>query len=128
MILFSISGLTPFCQAPVEGRRHDVERHEQRQADEDEIGGRRLQPEPGAQEGERDHEAREAGDHHQEAGRHRQHGDDQDELDDAAGSSAVAGRHERFEARQLRLGGRHGRHQQKCQEKGAQFFHSTTSD
>src|SRR5208282_6824239 len=30
----------------VEGRRHDKERHEQRQTDEDEIGRRALQPRP----------------------------------------------------------------------------------
>ena len=55
----------------IEGRRHDEERHEQREADEHEIGGRALDAEARAQKRKRDDEAREARHHDEEARRDR---------------------------------------------------------
>jgi len=100
--LFSISGCTPPCQAFVEGRPHHVEGHEEGQADQDQVCGRGLEPESGPQEGQGDHEAREAGDHDEQARRHRQHGDDDDELHDPACCRRIARRDQRLEARDLR--------------------------
>ena len=94
--------LEPVLPGFVERRRHDVEGHEQREADEDEIGGRRLQPHSGPEQRQHDHEAREARHHHEQARRHRQHGDDQDDLHHTAADRRLAGRQQRVEIDPLR--------------------------
>src|SRR6185312_6278867 len=90
----------------VESRRHDEEGHEQRQADEDEVGWRALQAEAGAQKRERDDEAGEARDHDEKAGRDRKHGQNRDQLDDPAAGRRAAGRNERVEIDRLSAGRR----------------------
>ena len=66
----------------VENRRHGEHRHEERQADKDNVCRRRRQAKTRPQERKRDDKAREACHHHKNARRHRQHRNGQNELND----------------------------------------------
>ncbi|MGY4365169.1 hypothetical protein ACVW1A_001234 [Bradyrhizobium sp. LB1.3] len=85
----------------VEGRRHHVEGHEQREADQHQIGRRGLEAETGAQERQCHCKSREARHHDEQSRRHRQHRDHRHQLDDPAAGGAVARRQQGVEVRNL---------------------------
>jgi hypothetical protein len=74
----------------VHHRLHDEERQEQRQPDQHHVGRRTLRGQGGAQQRQHDHDAREGGDHHQQARRQRQHGDQRRDLHQSTGGTRPA--------------------------------------
>ena len=86
----------------IEGRGHDEQRHEQGERGQHDIGRRTLQAEAGAQERQRDDEAREARHHDEQAGRDGERGEDRSDLQHAARRRGAARRDQRTEIDILR--------------------------
>ena len=87
----------------IENRRHDIECHEQGKADHHQVCRRRLEPKPGAQQGEGDGETGEARHHDKQSrrdGQDRQHGE---HLNDLATGRPAALRDEPVEREALSL-------------------------
>ena len=102
LILLSISGLRPFCQARSKvGAMTNMVMNSARLVS-TRLAGVLCRPKPGPQKRKRDDESREARDHDQQAGRDRKHRQNRDHLHDAPGRRRAAARKQSAEVEGLR--------------------------